>query len=473
MKLLAVLFLTILVEGYVVLSTELIAIRQSMPFVGSGTETVSVIIAAILLPLAFGYEHGGRAYGKARGRGNFLSLRKRLVRNISIAMLILAPGLSYLWIEWFYETALPEMSITNRVAQIALYSALVLVYPTFLLGQTVPLITNYFKKHRLSEATGKILFFSTTGSFLGAITSTLLLMATIGVGQTVIVNMALLALIAFLLQPRRRATLSLTAPILALLVTTGFNNPFMLGASGIIADNTYNTIRIRNIPQEDARILEVNRTGAAKYAENEEFMFPYQYFVEHNLIEPLGSDEEKKDVLVLGAGGFIAGFNDDYNNYVFVDIDRDLKPISEEKLQRKPLGDNKQFEPEEARGFLVGDKRRYDLIILDVYSNIHSVPQHLMTREFLADLKSRLKSNGVLAANIVTTANFTEPFSIKFDNTFRAVFGHYTRQVVQDYNPWRADAGDYQNVFYIYYDRDYNADIYTDDRNTLFMDRAF
>lgn len=58
------LFLVILIEGYVVLATELLAIRTLIPFIGSGTETISIIISAVLLPLAFGYHVGGNAFKK-------------------------------------------------------------------------------------------------------------------------------------------------------------------------------------------------------------------------------------------------------------------------------------------------------------------------------------------------------------------------------------------------------------------------
>ena len=54
------LFVVIVLEGYVVLATELLAIRQSIPYVGGGTDTVSIVIAAVLLPLALGYWAGGR-----------------------------------------------------------------------------------------------------------------------------------------------------------------------------------------------------------------------------------------------------------------------------------------------------------------------------------------------------------------------------------------------------------------------------
>jgi len=56
---LVLLFFIIFLEGYIVLSAELLAIRQTLPFVGSGTDTVSIIIAAVLMPLAFGSILGG------------------------------------------------------------------------------------------------------------------------------------------------------------------------------------------------------------------------------------------------------------------------------------------------------------------------------------------------------------------------------------------------------------------------------
>jgi hypothetical protein len=43
------------------LAIELAAIRQLTPYIGNATDTVVIVIAAVLLPLAFGYEAPGRA----------------------------------------------------------------------------------------------------------------------------------------------------------------------------------------------------------------------------------------------------------------------------------------------------------------------------------------------------------------------------------------------------------------------------
>ena len=42
-------------DGYVVLAVELVAIRQLTPYGGNATDIVAIVIAAVLLPLAFGY----------------------------------------------------------------------------------------------------------------------------------------------------------------------------------------------------------------------------------------------------------------------------------------------------------------------------------------------------------------------------------------------------------------------------------
>lgn len=163
------LFLVIFIEGYVVLASELLAIRLLVPFVGSGTEIVSIIVSAVLLPLAIGYHMGGKAFKKhyhkrAQAGKASRSVRRILGRNILIALTILSLGLSYLFLELFF-LKMAVWGIHNRLLQTAIYCLLFLVVPVYILGQTVPLVSNYFSRRKLSEITGVMLFFSTTGSF--------------------------------------------------------------------------------------------------------------------------------------------------------------------------------------------------------------------------------------------------------------------------------------------------------------------
>ena len=76
------LFLLIFTEGYVVLATELLAVRLMIPMVGAGTDTISVIIAGVLMPLAFGYYAGGNYRTKTLKKKR-RSIRLKLLWNMT------------------------------------------------------------------------------------------------------------------------------------------------------------------------------------------------------------------------------------------------------------------------------------------------------------------------------------------------------------------------------------------------------
>ena len=137
-----VLFAVIVLEGYVVLSSELLAIRQTIPFIGSGTDTVSIIIAAVLMPLAFGYHVGGKFKPGFRD-GEYYTVRDKLIFNMNAAAAILLIGLSYPLMDIFFK-GLSGLGLDHRLLMITIYASLFLVLPVFLLGQTIPLISNYF-----------------------------------------------------------------------------------------------------------------------------------------------------------------------------------------------------------------------------------------------------------------------------------------------------------------------------------------
>ena len=64
--------------------------------------------------------------------------------------------------------------------------------------------------------------------------------------------------------------------------------------------------------------------------------------------------------------------------------------------------------------------RRYDLIILDAYNGDY-IPEHLMTKEFLSDVKALLTPNGILVANTFASSKLYDHES----NTYGEVFGQF------------------------------------------------
>lgn len=479
------LFIIILIEGYVVLATELLAIRQLIPFVGSGTETISIVISAVLMPLAVGYHAGGSAFSRNfrrirhTARHAHLSVRKLLLKNITTALIILSIGLSYLFMEIFFGLMV-TFGITDRLVQTAVYSCLFLVYPVFLLGQTVPLVSNYFSRHRLSEITGKMLFFSTTGSFLGSVFSTIVLMTTIGVHNTVVVTLGLLVILSLLLVRRFLAYETLLSLFIFGMLLT-LNGKALLDGLHIVSNNAYNIVSIVDVPEQDATIFNVNRSASSKIAKNPNNNFGYWKYIQSEFLDPIATGSEPKEILVLGAGGFTIGLHDTFNHYTFVDIDKALEEVAEKHFLGHKLTPNKKFVASSARAFVRNHDKKYDFILIDVFTNMVAIPQETTTREFLADTKKLLNKEGILVANIVSAPDFREKFTVRYHNTFASVFHVFSRQVIGDFSPWSTPEnqsyvmrqGNMKNALYIFYNHDLVNDTtaYTDDVNPYSFDR--
>ncbi len=462
------LFAIILIEGYVVLASELLAIRQLIPFVGSGVETVSIIISAVLLPLAVGYHAGGQSCIRHRKSTTHFSPRRLLLRNLLWALIILSLGLSHYIIDQLFSFFI-HIGIRHHLLQTAIYSGIFLVYPVFLLGQTVPLVSHYFARHRLSEITGLMLFFSTTGSFLGSIFSTIVLMSFIGVSNTLIITMSLLALLCLLLVRRWYSITTLTCAV----VIAGLfwaNTSEETRKKNIVSDNAYSQIRI--LTDDDKKTFIVNRSKSSQLNEENEATFEYVSYIDEVFIHPLSKKHPARDILILGAGGFTIGLHDRMNRYTFVDIDPDIKRTAETHFLPNPLGENKHFVPISARAFLKGTNKRYDLIILDAYTNIASIPAEMISREFLLDVKARLKKRGTIIANAIVSPDFSDKFSARYHNTFTSVFPLSTRQVMQRFS-WAQRRKHNANVLYIYHDSPFAGErgYYTDDLSSYSLDR--
>lgn len=466
------LLLIIFLEGYVVLSAELLAIRLIIPFTGSGTDTISIIIAAVLMPLAFGYSAGGKFRPERQDGVKTHTVRDRLLWNLTVAAVFLTVGLSYLFLDWAYGFLYEMTGINNRVAYTVIYSALFLVYPVFLLGQTVPLVTNYFGRARLPRIAGRVLFVSTIGSFMGAVFCTLVLMAYLGVHHAVSITIGGMFVIALLLSKKKFGP----APFITgfcFLTSLVINSSAAMERLGIIKNDHYSTIMIKEYNDDSIRaMLSNNAIMSAIYSYSDDSYVDYAIYIEDNFIYPTldAPSMEPIDILVLGAGGFMIGRKDDKNNYTFVDIDKRLKTITEEDFLKEELGPNKKFVAMPARAFLNQTDKKYDLIVLDLFIDFTSTPDHLITREFFQQVKDAMKEGGAMVGNNFGSPTFKDPYSRHLDATLRSVFPYLNRAPIRNFNAW-ARGHDWSNIAYSYIDTSDEIVIYTDNENRSFYDK--
>jgi spermidine synthase len=75
-----------------------------------------------------------------------------------------------------------------------------------------------------------------------------------------------------------------------------------------------------------------------------------------------------------------------------------------------------------------GDKK-YDLIILDAFDHVY-IPEHMLTREYLQEVRNLLGENGVLAANTFSTSRLYDSESATYFDVFGAFYNLKTENRV-------------------------------------------
>ena len=149
-------------EGFVSVSLQMLMMRQLVPFIGSSVVVSSLVVGFFLASLALGYTVGGRV------KENHIA---KLIKNLTISSILLGIGISYPTMDISF-TYLSEL-INNPLIETSIVLTVFLAPAVFLLGQTVPLLTNFYKSSRVSEIAGDSFAINTVGSVLGSIITAL------------------------------------------------------------------------------------------------------------------------------------------------------------------------------------------------------------------------------------------------------------------------------------------------------------
>ena len=137
------------------------------------------------------------------------------------------------------------------------------------------------------------------------------------------------------------------------------------------------------------------------------------------LLDELALRERR--VLVLGAGGFTLSHREPLNHYTYVDIDPAVKDIAERDFLREPI--RGEFVVADARAYVRDTALRYDVVVVDVYSALTSIPAHLVTREFWRTTRRALAADGVMVANLLLDPQLATPYARNLLATIEAEYG--------------------------------------------------
>jgi predicted membrane-bound spermidine synthase len=439
------LYAIVFIEGFCSLGAEVIALRRLVPHIGSSIVVTAPTIGFFLLALALGYASG------AKVAGNYSNI---VARNFLIAAALASIGLAGISVDWMFAHLQPVL-----IAYLVFIGG-VLCPLAWLLGQTVPILTNLMQAERTGEASGMALYWSTLGSFLGSISLSLLVMQWLGVSAAVI-TCALGLVIGTLLLARDNKKI-IAFSLLTVTLAAGFNTQHAVTADTAYAEYIVGPVDLAG--QKNPRAFWVNKSVASLLDDAEPpNTTRYIKHLRQILLDDLGFKD--KEILVLGAGGFTLSLNETLNRYTYIDIDPAIKQIAEQHFLREAV--RGEFIVDDARRFIATTERRFDAVVVDVFSSHTSIPSHLVTREFWAGTRRALKPDGVLLINLILDGKLETPYARNLLATIDSVFGRCAVDVLHK-------AKTLSNVEVTCFSSSKAAPtgIYVDEKNRADVDRA-
>jgi predicted membrane-bound spermidine synthase len=405
--------LVVFVEGFASLGAEILALRRLVPHLGSTITVTAPTIGFFLLALALGYQAGGKLASR------FL---ERVQINFLLAAMLILAGMSRVGVAGLFEHVRPDW------LAYLLFIGLVLCPIAYLLGQTVPILTNLLSHERVGARSGHALYWSTLGSFAGSIGLSLIVMQWLGVSwATLICAGLLLALIPFL--SCRMPSWQRYGGALACAVSGALLNL----AGPPLTETAYASYSIDAVAVDglvEPRVLRANSSTASLIDQSNPPRYArYINRTRQLLIEELGYKDKR--ILVLGAGGFTLSHLEPLNRYTYVDIDPAIKPLAEERFLRQAV--RGEFVAADARRFLVEairDQTTYDVVVLDVFTALNNIPSHLATREFWLDTWRLLPAEGLMVANLILDSRLASAYAHNMLATIEAVYGRCAVEVL-------------------------------------------
>jgi spermidine synthase len=171
------------------------------------------------------------------------------------------------------------------------------------------------------------------------------------------------------------------------------------------------------------RECRLGRQSCSFLAAPGEFVMDYTKMV---LAGSLALDPDPKAVLIIGLGGgtlptAMAKLLPQARIDV-VEIDPAVTQVAKKYFSFRDGGNTRVYEMD-ARVFVKRagrEGRKYDLVVLDAFDREY-IPEHLLTREYLTEVKALLKPGSVLAANTFSGTRLYDHESV----TYASVYGTF------------------------------------------------
>lgn len=390
-------------EGFVGLSYQLLTLRQLTPVVGRSDHVTALVIGIFLGAMSLGYKYGGKKVDFP-----LLSLSKNLIVSSIIACFFMSSMTIQLFFFFMGENNVP------RTVTIVSYCLLTIGPIAFLIGQSLPLLlqkSDWGKE--TAEKGGNALFLSTVGSVAGAIIPSSFLYPVIGASLTLSLVSGLVVIATFSLLFKENKLL-IIGGIIGVIFSL---SPFILHKDNVFTSTAHSDIFL--IKKEKENLMFAN--GLVMSSQDHEGNNTAEYIssFQNKLVQ---EQIKEKNILVLGAGGFMAHtVNPNNNKFTYIDVDSKLVDWAIKYFKFNPKEVNVTIN--DARSFLITqDNDTWPVVLMDTFQYRFSMPEHLMTKGFFELVSKKLTPDGVLAINAVINPQYDTDYAVNLHNTIASVF---------------------------------------------------
>ena len=421
------LYLIVFTSGGVLMGVEIAGSRVLAPNFGTSIFVWGSLIGLFMGAMALGYYVGGSLADK---KPSFAVL-STIVSLAGVYTFLFIPYSGWHVCEYIAQ------QITDRAAGPLLAAGVLFFVPSFLMAMVSPFAIklNTESLAGVGGVAGKLYALSTTGSIVGTLVTTFALIPLFKVSNVlqglgvVLLIVAVLALVLFKSaatgfdRSDRNGVAVLTLIALGCIEMWAIwpVQPHVMAGQRLLMyeESSYHDIAVTEEVRWGSRLLpppEVPRW--LKFNEmRESGIFPYcgRYLnaVEYTDLLHLALvwAPKPKSLLVVGGGGGVVPtqFRLHYGTRTPETLSPSLAKVDVLELDEKVRDAAEKYFYANGSEFHIGDARMnlrllegpYDIILLDAYSAGGQIPFHLLTWEFLKQVKDKLSPDGVLITNII------------------------------------------------------------------------
>jgi predicted membrane-bound spermidine synthase len=445
--------IVVFIASFCTLVIELVAGRIMAPYVGVSLYTWTSIIGVVLAGISIGAYLGGL-------------LADRYPRPSTLGWLLFLSGLGALSISPLTNLIGEAQFHTSLMIRILLITTIIFFVPSCLLGMISPVVVKLTLKNlqKTGNVVGKIYAFSTLGSIFGTFATGFFLISWMGTRHILLTMGIILILSAlvfgdFFVRHRALTLFFILLSFFLIFPLVGFYTyaviypgEMSLSVSPIqplkslygyafkppldeetyfFKESDYYTIKLkRSIRGNNGNPLEslVLDHLVHSYTDlSDPLYLEYEYIrIYEEMVRWQSSKRKSFKVLFLGGGGYT------FPRFIeakypkaeveVVEIDPQIIRVSKEYLGISKKTKIRSIN-EDGRWFVMNckEKESYDFIFGDAFNDL-SIPYHLTTKEFAAQLKRLLKPNGLLLTNVIDSFERGD-FMPSYIRTLEEVFG--------------------------------------------------